>query len=92
MHKVAPEIAEATGLPILHIGDATADRIAADGRTRVALLGTRFVMTEPFLREKYEGRGIQLVDLQPRVAGPRSIASSTRSSPRAAWSARASAS
>jgi aspartate racemase len=65
LHKVAPEIAGATGLPILHIGDATADKIAADGRNRVALLGTRFVMSEPFLREKYEGRGIQLVDLQP---------------------------
>ncbi len=65
MHKVAEEVAEETGLPILHIGDATADRIAADRRNRVALLGTRFVQTEPFIRERYEKQGIQLVDLNP---------------------------
>ncbi len=65
MHKVADEVAEETGLPILHIGDAAADRISADGRSRVALLGTRFVQTEPFIRDRYESRGIQLVDLNP---------------------------
>jgi aspartate racemase len=63
MHRVADQVAEEVGLPILHIGDAGAERIAADGRTRVALLGTRFVQTEPFVRERYESRGIQLVDL-----------------------------
>lgn len=65
LHKAAPEITDATGLPILHIGDAAAEKIAADRRTRVALLGTRFVMTEPFIRERYESRGIQLVELNP---------------------------
>ena len=64
-HKVAPEIEAATGLPILHIGDATADRIVSDGRSRVALLGSHAVMTEPFIRERYEARGIQLVEIQP---------------------------
>jgi aspartate racemase len=65
VHKAVPEISEATGLPILHIGDATAERIVSDGRNRVALLGTRFVQSEPFIRERYESRGIQLVDLNP---------------------------
>lgn len=65
MHRVADEVAAATGLPILHIGDAAAERIVADGRSKVALLGTRFVQTEPFLRLRYEGRGIHLVDLHP---------------------------
>ena len=65
MHRVADEVAEQTGLPILHIGDAAAERITADGRARVALLGTRFVQSEPFLRERFESRGIQLVDLKP---------------------------
>lgn len=65
MHRVADQIAEDVGLPILHIGDAAAEKIAADGRSRVALLGTRFVQTEPFIRERYESRGIQLVDLNP---------------------------
>ena len=65
MHRVADEVSEETGLPILHIADAAADRIAADRRNRVALLGTRFVQSEPFIRERYEARGIQLVDLNP---------------------------
>jgi aspartate racemase len=65
MHRVADEIVEKTGLPILHIGDAAAERIISDGRSRVALLGTRFVQSEPFIRERYESRGIQLVDLNP---------------------------
>ena len=66
MHRVADEVFQATSLPILHIGDAAADRIVADGRNRVALLGTRFVQTEPFLRQRYESRGIQLTDLTPQ--------------------------
>jgi aspartate racemase len=65
LHKVAPEIGDATGLPILHIGDAAADRIVADRRNRVTLLGTRFVQIQPFIRERYESRGIQIVDLNP---------------------------
>ena len=65
MHRVAEEVGEEVGLPILHIGDAAAERVAADGRTRVALLGTRFVQTESFIRERYERRGIQLADLNP---------------------------
>lgn len=65
VHKAVPEISDATELPILHIGDATAEQIVSDGRNRVALLGTRFVQSEPFIRERYESRGIQLVDLDP---------------------------
>jgi aspartate racemase len=65
MHRVARDVAEATSLPVLHIGDAAADRIAADGRSRVALLGTRFVQTQSFMRDCYERRGIQLADLNP---------------------------
>jgi len=65
LHKVAPEIADATDLPILHIGDAAAEKVAADRRSRVTLLGTRFVQTQPFIRERYETRGIHLVDLNP---------------------------
>jgi aspartate racemase len=65
MHRVADQVFDEVGLPILHIGDAAAERIAADGRTRVALLGTRFVQTESFIRERYESRGIQLADLNP---------------------------
>jgi aspartate racemase len=50
---------------MLHIADATADRLVADGRTRVALIGTRFTMTEPHIRSRLESRGINLVQADP---------------------------
>lgn len=64
-HKVEGAVAAETGLPILHIADCTADRLAADGRSRIALLGTRFTMTEPFIRERIEARGISCVSIEP---------------------------
>jgi aspartate racemase len=60
-HKVYDAVAPKLGVPMLHIGDATADRLVADRRTRVALLGTRFTMTEPHVRSRLESRGITLV-------------------------------
>ena len=77
---------------MLHIGDATADRLVADGRTRVALLGTRFTMTEPHVRSRLEARGITLVADRAGMDRTRSTGSSSRSSPPAASSATASAS
>ena len=63
-HKVEGAVAAETGLPILHIANPTADRLAADGRSRVALLGTRFTMTEPFIRERIEARGISIAPIE----------------------------
>ena len=63
MHKHHDAVGAATGLPILHIGDATAERMAADGVRTAALLGTRFTMSEPFVRDRYESRGIQLANV-----------------------------
>lgn len=61
MHKVAPEIEQATGLPLLHIADATARVLARDGITRVGLLGTRFTMEQAFYRDRLEDAGIRLI-------------------------------
>ena len=65
-HKVYDAVAANVGVPMLHIGDATADRLVAEGRTRVALIGTRFTMTEPHVRSRLEARGITLVPIDPR--------------------------
>src|SRR6478735_1903098 len=46
-------------IPTIHIGDATA--AALDGFEQVALLGTQFTMELPFLRERIEQRGIDVV-------------------------------
>ena len=50
MHKVAEQIQARSGLPLLHIADATAARIQAKGLTRIGLLGTRFTMEQDFYR------------------------------------------
>jgi aspartate racemase len=50
MHKVAPEIEAAIDIPLLHIADATARQLQADGVTRVGLLGTRFTMEQDFYK------------------------------------------
>jgi aspartate racemase len=59
-HKVYPDVERAVGVPLLHIGDAIADRLAADRRTRIALLGTRFTMTQGHVRDRIEARGIAI--------------------------------
>jgi len=63
-HKVYDAVAPKIGVPLLHIGDPTADELVADGRKRVALLGTRFTMLEPHVRSRLEGRGISLVPIE----------------------------
>jgi len=56
MHKVADAVAEKAGLPLLHIVDVTGDAIRKQGLHRVGLLGTSFVMKEPFYRERLRER------------------------------------
>jgi aspartate racemase len=46
MHKVADRIEAASGLPLLHIADATGAALHAAGVRRAALLGTRFTMED----------------------------------------------
>lgn len=60
MHKVAPEIQAAITIPILHLADATANRIKAAGLKTVGLLGTNFTMEQNF----YKGRLIDQHGLQ----------------------------
>lgn len=48
MHKLAPQIAGASGLPLLHIGDATGKALQQAGAKRPLLLATAFTMEQPF--------------------------------------------
>ncbi len=62
MHKVAPEIEASISIPLLHIADATAEKLLSDNIKRVGLLGTQFTMEQSF----YKGRltekfGIEVV-------------------------------
>jgi len=60
-HMVYDAVAPLMDVPMLHIADATADKLVADRRKSVALLGTRFTMTEQHIRSRLEARGISLV-------------------------------
>lgn len=61
MHKVAPEVQKAVKIPLLHIVDATAEALKADGITTVGLLGTKFTMEQAFYRERLEGQGLKVL-------------------------------
>jgi aspartate racemase len=65
-HKVYSALASTVSVPVLHIADATADKLVAEGRTRIALLGTRFTMTEPHVRSRLEARGINLASVDEK--------------------------
>lgn len=60
MHRVAPAIEAAIGIPLLHIADATARTAIEAGVSSLVLLGTRFTMEEPFLRERLEAHGLDV--------------------------------
>ena len=63
MHKNLEAVRAAVDLPVIDIREVTAERIKADGRSRIALLGTRFTMSEPWARGPYEERGIVIQEL-----------------------------
>ncbi|MDR6549930.1 aspartate/glutamate racemase family protein [Paenibacillus qinlingensis] len=50
MHKMAKEVEEAVTIPLLHIADATANKIVQSGSKKVALLGTAFTMEQDFYK------------------------------------------
>jgi len=66
MHKVAPQIQSAIGIPVLHLADATARRIKAGHIKTVGLLGTRFTMEGDF----YKVRLIEKHGLNVTIPSP----------------------
>ena len=66
MHKLVPDIERVVDIPILHIVDAAARRIAARGIKTVGLLGTLFTMEETFYRERlHVNHGIEAITPPP---------------------------
>ena len=62
MHKVAPAIEAAVGIPLLHIADPTAQAIKAAGFSKVGLLGTRFTMEQAFYKDRLVARhGLEVI-------------------------------
>jgi aspartate racemase len=68
LHKVAEAVSAAVSIPLIHIGDVAAEKLAADGVKRAGLLGTRFTVADPFVRERLEARGIKVTVPNPATA------------------------
>jgi len=52
MHKMADDVAANISIPLLHIADATAEKITSLDLKKIGLLGTKFTMEQDF----YKGR------------------------------------
>lgn len=61
MHKVYDQVAKAVDVPIIHIAECVAERMAGGRVKKAALLGTRNVMLESFYRQKLIARDIELL-------------------------------
>lgn len=61
MHKVAPQIQKRIKIPILHIADATAEALIKVGIKKVALLGTKYTMTQDFYKERLISNGLSVI-------------------------------
>lgn len=65
MHVVAPQIETAIDIPLLHIADATFAAIQVQGLTKVALLGTRYTMEQPFYAGRLREQGLDVLIPDP---------------------------
>ncbi|MGI3130578.1 aspartate/glutamate racemase family protein [Halopseudomonas pachastrellae] len=65
MHKVAPAIEAAISIPLLHVADAAAAALKAEGVQRAGLLGTAFTMEQAFYRERLAANGIEVITPEP---------------------------
>ena len=61
MHKVADAVQAAVRIPLLHLGDATAEAVRRGGLGTVGLLGTAFTMEQDFYRDRLAGHGLTVL-------------------------------
>ena len=61
MHKVAEQVQAAVGIPLLHLGDATAQAVTRAGLGTVGLLGTAFTMEQDFYRDRLASHGLRVL-------------------------------
>jgi aspartate racemase len=65
MHLVAPAIEAAVSIPLLHLGDVTGRAVRAAGIKGVGMLGTRFTMQQPFMRDRIASHGLDVLVPEP---------------------------
>ena len=71
MHRLAEDVEARISIPLLHIADATADQVKAQGLQRVGLLGTQFTMEQDFYRQRLSAHGLEV--LVPALPGREAV-------------------
>ena len=61
MHKVAPQVQSLVNVPVIHIAEVTAQALLTQNVSRVALLGTKYTMTQDFYKSKLIEAGIDVL-------------------------------
>ena len=61
MHKIAEDIRSRLSIPLLHIAEATAQKLAEAGISKVGLLGTSYTMTDSFYTDVIRKAGIEVL-------------------------------
>ncbi len=61
MHKIAPQISKKINIPIIHIADVTAKKIKKENINKIALLGTKYTMTQDFYKQKLIDNNIEVI-------------------------------
>lgn len=61
MHKVANQVTELSGIPLLHITNPTINALQKAAIERVGLLGTRFTMEDQFYTERLVKAGFEVL-------------------------------
>ncbi len=61
MHKNVPAIQKRINIPVIHIADATADTLIAEGIHSVGLLGTKYTMLEDFYKQKLIAKNLSVL-------------------------------
>ncbi|MBO4323292.1 MAG: aspartate/glutamate racemase family protein [Clostridia bacterium] len=61
IHKVADRVEKSVGVPLIHIADCVADKCKKSGAVKVGLLGTKYTMTEDFLKRRLALNGLTVI-------------------------------
>jgi len=62
MHKSVPTIEQKISIPVIHIADAVAKQVKADGFSKIGLLGAIYTMEHDFYKKRLEEKhGIEVI-------------------------------
>jgi aspartate racemase len=61
MHRMADEVEQGAGVPLLHICDPAARKAKAEGLSCVALLGTAYTMEQSFYKDRLRAHGLDVI-------------------------------